>query len=62
MAEALKKAGKTVRFITQERGDHFLRHQAHRSQFFNELEAFLLQHLGPGALSTAAPTPAAAAR
>ncbi len=49
MAAALTKAGKNVRFITQEQGDHFLSNQAHRSQFFSELEGFLLQHLGPGA-------------
>lgn len=55
MANALKGAGKRFRFIVQEDGDHHLSHQAHRTQFFREMEAFLAEHLGgPG------PWPAAA--
>ena len=49
MAEALQKAGKPCRFISQPRGDHQLSHQAHRNQLFSELEAFLRQTIGPGA-------------
>jgi len=30
-------------------GDHHLNHQAHRTQFFQELEAFLDAHIGPAA-------------
>jgi dipeptidyl aminopeptidase/acylaminoacyl peptidase len=47
MADALKRAGKAHRFIRQEDGDHHLSHQAHRTQFFRELEAFLDAHIGP---------------
>ena len=49
MASALKRAGKTYRFVRQEDGDHHLSHQAHRTQFFQELEAFLDAHIGPAA-------------
>jgi dienelactone hydrolase len=49
MADALKRAGKAHRFIRQEDGDHHLSHQAHRTQFFRELEAFLDAHIGPAA-------------
>lgn len=48
MADALKAAGKDVRFISQERGDHQMSHQPYRLQFFQELDAFLLKVLGPG--------------
>ncbi|MDN3921291.1 S9 family peptidase [Roseateles violae] len=51
MADALKAAGKDLRFVKQERGDHFLSHQPHRLQFFQELEGFLARVLGPGALA-----------
>ena len=47
MADALKRAGKAHRFIRQEDGDHHLSHQAHRTQFFRELDAFLDAHIGP---------------
>jgi len=53
MAAALTKAGKKVRFITQDQGDHHLSNQGHRTQFFREPEAFLLEHLGPGARTPA---------
>lgn len=49
MADALKAAGKDVRFISQERGDHQLSHQPYRLQMLQELDAFLLKVLGPGA-------------
>jgi dipeptidyl aminopeptidase/acylaminoacyl peptidase len=49
MASALKRAGKAHKFIRQEDGDHHLSHQAHRTQFFQELEAFLDAHIGPAA-------------
>ena len=45
MADALKDAGKDVRYIEQEGGDHFLSNQALREQFFNETAAFLALHL-----------------
>ena len=47
MANALKSAGKRYRFIKQEDGDHDLSNQAHRTQFFREMEAFLAENLGP---------------
>lgn len=53
MASALKSAGKRYRFIKQEEGDHHLSHQAHRTQFFREMEAFLAENIG-------GPAPAAA--
>jgi dipeptidyl aminopeptidase/acylaminoacyl peptidase len=46
MASALKSAGKVHKFIRQDDGDHHLGHQAHRTQFFQELEAFLDAHIG----------------
>jgi dipeptidyl aminopeptidase/acylaminoacyl peptidase len=46
MADALKSAGKPHRFVTLEEGDHHLGHQAHRTRFFSELEAFLAEHIG----------------
>lgn len=49
MADALKSAGKRVRFVKQEDGDHHLSHYAHRLQFFQELERFLAENLKPGA-------------
>ncbi len=49
MAEALAQAGKAYRFVKQERGDHGLRVQEHRLEFFKELEAFLEQNIGAGA-------------
>jgi dipeptidyl aminopeptidase/acylaminoacyl peptidase len=59
MAAALKRAGKVHKFIRQEDGDHHLSHQAHRTQFFQELEAFLDAHIGPSAPAAA---PATASR
>lgn len=55
MADALKSAGKRYRFIKQEDGDHHLSHQAHRTQFFREMEAFLAEHLGRPAADAAVP-------
>lgn len=59
MADALKKAGKRYRFIKQEDGDHQLSNQAHRTQFFREMEAFLAEHLGatPAAEASATKAP-----
>ncbi|HEX6704468.1 MAG TPA: alpha/beta fold hydrolase [Albitalea sp.] len=45
MAEALRKAGRPVSFVSQEQGDHHLSNQSHRTQFFVELERFLAKHL-----------------
>lgn len=58
MASALKRAGKAYKFIRQEDGDHHLSHQAHRTQFFQELEAFLDAHIGPNAAAAASSPPA----
>jgi dipeptidyl aminopeptidase/acylaminoacyl peptidase len=49
MADALKSAGKAVRLVKLEDGDHALSFQSHRLQFYSELEAFLAANLGPGA-------------
>lgn len=46
MDKALKAAGKNVRFVTLEGGDHNLGRQADRLLFFAELESFLARHLG----------------
>jgi dienelactone hydrolase len=45
MASALRRAGKTYRYIEQRGGDHFLSRQADRLQFFLALETFLDQYL-----------------
>ena len=45
MADALRSAGKTVRYVELDGGDHHLSRQAHRLTFFQEMEAFLDQHL-----------------
>lgn len=45
MADALRSAGKPVRYVELEDGDHHLSRQAHRLTFFREMEAFLDQHL-----------------
>jgi dipeptidyl aminopeptidase/acylaminoacyl peptidase len=45
MAKALKRAGKTYRYIEQEGGDHHLSQYAHRLEFFKALEAFLDRNL-----------------
>jgi dipeptidyl aminopeptidase/acylaminoacyl peptidase len=60
MADALKQAGKAHKFIKLDDGDHHLNHQAHRTQFFQELEAFLDTHIGPTAAG--ARTPVSASR
>jgi len=58
MADALKDAGKGVRLVRQDEGDHHLSNQAHRTEFFRELEAFLAQHLGrPAGAGAAAKAP-----
>jgi len=44
MADKLKKAGKTIRYVEQPLGDHNLSREADRLQFLQELEAFLKQH------------------
>jgi dipeptidyl aminopeptidase/acylaminoacyl peptidase len=55
MADALKQAGKAHKFIKLDGGDHHLNHQAHRTQFFQELEAFLDTHIGPTAAGARTP-------
>jgi len=41
MGQALKAAGKNYKLVSQEGGDHQIRHFPHRRQLFQELEAFL---------------------
>lgn len=48
MHKKLKKAGKEVSYIEFEDGNHFLSKEEHRVQLFNEMDAFLNQHLGSG--------------
>ncbi len=48
MAKALKRAGKTYRYLEQEGGSHYLNQYPHRLQFFKELEGFLDANLGVG--------------
>jgi dipeptidyl aminopeptidase/acylaminoacyl peptidase len=45
LVDALKAAGKPHRYIEQSNGDHFLGVQAHRTQWLQELDAFLREHL-----------------
>jgi dipeptidyl aminopeptidase/acylaminoacyl peptidase len=47
MAKALRKAGKNVRYVEQEDGDHHFTRQANHVQLLTELEKFLDQNLGP---------------
>jgi dipeptidyl aminopeptidase/acylaminoacyl peptidase len=44
LAEKLRKAGKSVKYVEQPLGDHFVSRQADRLQFLTELEAFLKEH------------------
>jgi dipeptidyl aminopeptidase/acylaminoacyl peptidase len=44
MAEKLKKAGKTVRYVEQPAGDHHFSREEDRVSFLKELELFLKQH------------------
>ncbi|WP_144006931.1 S9 family peptidase, partial [Pelomonas sp. KK5] len=48
MAKALQRAGKPVRYVEQDGGDHQLSRNVNRLQFFQELEAFLAANLGRG--------------
>lgn len=48
MAKALRRAGKRVRYIEQDGGDHSLSRNSHRLEFFKALEAFLEENLKPG--------------
>ena len=48
MASALKSAGKNVKLVELRGEDHWLSKTATRQQMLTELEAFLLEHLGPG--------------
>ncbi|GAA0327743.1 S9 family peptidase [Sphingomonas oligophenolica] len=44
MAERLKAAGKTYRYVEQPTGDHHFSEETNRVQFLKELEAFLTQY------------------
>lgn len=57
MATALKRAGKTYRYVELEGGDHHLSRQAHRLTFFKELEGFLGEHLKPAVAVNAGRSP-----
>jgi dipeptidyl aminopeptidase/acylaminoacyl peptidase len=54
MAKALRSAGKDVRLVTQQDGDHALSHAAHRLQAFREVDAFLAANLAPAARTATA--------
>lgn len=56
MAKALKRSGKTYRYIEQEGGDHHLSRYEHRVEFFKALESFLDKHLRAPAAQAAAAT------
>lgn len=45
MARALAREGKSVRYIEQKGGDHYLSRYSHRLEFFTALESFLAEHL-----------------
>ena len=47
MAKALKKAKKSVHYIEQKNGDHYLSNQTHRIELFNAMEQFLNKYLAP---------------
>jgi dipeptidyl aminopeptidase/acylaminoacyl peptidase len=49
MAKALRRAGKPVRYIEQEGGDHQLSRNTQRVEFFKAMEAFLDEQLKPTA-------------
>ena len=44
MADALKKAGKAVRYVEQPLGDHFMSREEDRVALLREVEAFLKQY------------------
>jgi dipeptidyl aminopeptidase/acylaminoacyl peptidase len=46
MERALRRAGKSVRFVAIEREDHSLSHGTSDLTVMRELERFLAQHLG----------------
>jgi dipeptidyl aminopeptidase/acylaminoacyl peptidase len=48
MANALKAAGKPYKLVELRNEDHWLSRTETRQQMLTELEAFLLEHLGPG--------------
>ena len=45
MAEELKDAGKSVKYVELDAGDHYLSIQRNRREFFKEMDAFLSQYL-----------------
>lgn len=47
MAEALKRAGKSHRYVELEDEDHWLTHEPTRLQAFREIDEFLARHLAP---------------
>lgn len=48
MLDALRDAGKSVRFVELKDEDHWLSRAPTRLQMLREIEAFLTEHLGPG--------------
>ncbi len=57
MAKALRRAGKSYRYIEQEGGDHWLSRFQHRLEFFRALESFLDHHLKPAAAAATGASP-----
>jgi dipeptidyl aminopeptidase/acylaminoacyl peptidase len=45
MADALKAAGKDVKFVVLPRSDHYIANQANRQLYFREVQAFLARYL-----------------
>lgn len=45
MADALKAAGKDVRFVVLPRSDHYIANQANRQLYFREIQSFLAKYL-----------------
>ncbi|MBO1254565.1 S9 family peptidase [Alteromonas sp. 5E99-2] len=46
MYKALKKQDKSVKYVELENGDHFLSIQRNRRELFDEMDAFLREHIG----------------
>ena len=44
LAEKLKAAGKTYRYVERPKGDHHFSRQADRVQFLREMEKFLQEY------------------
>ncbi len=58
MAKALKKNGKTHRYVELENGSHSLSNQRNRTLFLQAVESFLLEFLPPGSVPEPGAPPA----